>query len=155
MLHIAVVGKYVEVVRLLINNGADVDHFLNKKNGSTALTYAAERGDIEMVRLMINNEADVHHVLKKNGSTALTFAADKGHVEVVRLLIDKGANVNQATKDGSTPLSYAAEQGHREIVKLLLANDADPEKKWKMLSIGRRNPMRPYLRLGLSFAAFY
>ncbi|WP_257266337.1 ankyrin repeat domain-containing protein [Endozoicomonas sp. ONNA2] len=103
-----------------------------------SLLYIAVIGRyVELARLLIEKGADVNYALKKGGFTALTCAAQIGFIEIVQLLIDNGANIDQAGNDGATPLYYAAQEGHTEIVKLLLAYDADPEKEWKMFSIGR------------------
>ncbi|WP_257296690.1 ankyrin repeat domain-containing protein [Endozoicomonas sp. YOMI1] len=101
------------------------------------LVIALAGRHVELARLLINEGADVNYATKKNGETPLTYAVGNGLIEIVRLLIDKGAYINQAAKDGATPLYIAAEEGNNEIVELLLANDADPKKKLKKLSIGR------------------
>ena len=115
------------------------DYRCGKTGDTVSLLYIAvvER-HVELTRLLIEKGADVNYTLKKNGrATVLAFAAEKGVIEIVRLLIDNGAKVNQASKKGSTPLFWAAWEGHTEIVKFLLANDADPEKEVKLLSMGR------------------
>ncbi|WBA87830.1 ankyrin repeat domain-containing protein [Endozoicomonas sp. GU-1] len=142
-LRYAVQAGHVELAQLLIGNGACVNQTGNK--GFTPLYDAATKGYVELSRLLIYKGADVSLKTKK-GFTPLSSAAEKGHVELIRLLIDKGADVNVATYKGTTPLYFAVQEDNdevarllisNEIVRLLLANGADPEKKLKILNLGR------------------
>lgn len=73
-----------EVVRLLINEGADVTAFENH-----AIRHAAGAGQVEIVRLLIEAGADVTAL----NNCALRWAADEGHTEVVSLLTEAGATL--------------------------------------------------------------
>lgn len=82
-------GGHIEVVQLLLNNGATVN--IRDKNGTTALMNAVigERPDV--VRLLLENGADVNVALEKtdvnkNPVTAKTFARIKGNREIMNLL---------------------------------------------------------------------
>jgi len=55
-LFLATLTGRVEVVRFLINNGADVDHQM--KDGSTALMLAAKGGSMELLELLIANRTN-------------------------------------------------------------------------------------------------
>ena len=62
----------VEIVRLLVENGAEVN---NKNNdGTTALLWAASKGYLEIVRLLVENGAEVNSK-NNDGTTALLSAA--------------------------------------------------------------------------------
>jgi hypothetical protein len=72
----------VEVVRLLLDNGADV-------NGGTfiigtPLVVAAGEGHTEVVRLLLERGADI--CFKADGGTAEEFARKRGHQDIVDLL---------------------------------------------------------------------
>ena len=64
-----------------INEKDSVDH--------TALTLAADNGQIEVVKILLKNGAKIDHKTKAK-HTALTLAANKGFVTVVKLLITWG-----------------------------------------------------------------
>ena len=61
----AALGGDVEMVRLLIANGADI-HAQNNA-GTTVLMYAAWGGDVEFVRFLFENGADIHAGITPTG----------------------------------------------------------------------------------------
>ena len=106
-LRIAVLYGHIEVVKVLLEAGADV-HAYNDK----ALRFAAERGHVEVVKVLLEAGADVHAY----DDWALRWAAGEGHVEVVKVLLKAGAN---AHANDDVALQWAADNGHVEVVKLL------------------------------------
>ncbi|MYF91070.1 MAG: hypothetical protein F4184_02735, partial [Gemmatimonadetes bacterium] len=79
VLMLAARGGAVEVVRLLLDNGADIDINKQNNNGWTALMFSADfrgsdgPGGIEVARLLLDNGADVN-AQDNTGRTALSFA---------------------------------------------------------------------------------
>ena len=95
-----------KVIERLLSEGADP-----KARNSSALQWAAERGQTEIVKLLIpvsNPEAD--------NSLALQWAAEGGCIEIVKLLIP----VSDPKASNSSALRRAAEMGRIDIVKLLI-----------------------------------
>jgi len=125
-LHYAAKHGHVEIARLLIEKGADVNALgcLDK----TPLHYAALWGHFEIARLLIEKGADVS-ALTCSDNTLLHNAALYGYFEIARLLIENGADVNALGCLDKTPLHYAAEHGHVEIARLLIENGADVNAK--------------------------
>ena len=78
---------YVEIVRLLLQAGADTDAADNE--GDRALFWACEEGHVEIVRLLLEAGADTD-VADRNGYTAFFWASGEGHDEIVRLLLIQG-----------------------------------------------------------------
>jgi len=93
-------------------------------NGSTALTWAARRGQEEMVEMLLERE-DVNPNHVSHGQTPLMWAAQGGHEEIVKMLLEREyVNPNHAgAKIGRTPLSLAAKNGHEGVVKILLSRE--------------------------------
>ncbi len=119
----------IEIVRLLIEKGVDVNAKTGK--GNTALPYALLEGHSEIVKLLIEKGAVMPNVGDVVGEIYLSNALNKGHSEVARLLIERGANVNAKDKDDCTPLMKSAMKGLIEIVRLLIEKGADVNAKDK------------------------
>jgi hypothetical protein len=123
-LHTAAGGGYLEVVKILLDAGANVNAAAAAgREGRTALQAAAGGGHLEVVRMLLDAGAHVNAAAeRREGRTALQAAAGGGHLEVVRMLLDAGANVN-ATAAGygdQTALQAAATRGRLEVVRMLL-----------------------------------
>jgi hypothetical protein len=131
-LNCAAAKGHLEVVRLLLGRGAEVDKipvcdpfFIRDKK--TALYFAAENGHLDVVRLLLDHGAVVDKA-NRVGITPLYVASENGHVAVVHALLDRGAVVDKAHEYGITPLYIAAEFGHVDVAHALLDRGADVEK---------------------------
>lgn len=119
----------LEVMRLLLDKGADAGHVL--KDGSTPLMAATgiapkifmadeekrEPTDderLEAVKLCLEHGADVNAVQsgEAGGSTALHIAAGKGSDRIVQLLLEHGAKTDIKDKMGRTALDVASGVTH-------------------------------------------
>jgi ankyrin repeat protein len=108
-LGLAAFFSHPDVVRLLLEHGADVDAVArNAQVRTTALQAAAASGDNESARLLLDAGADVH-VAESGGFTALHAAAASGNKELVRLLLEHGADPVAQTDDGKTAFDLAPE----------------------------------------------
>ena len=104
LLNIATANGHLEIVNLLIRNGAEVnttDHLDN-----TALCIAAAKGYDSLVEVFLQNEADVNHRNLK-GETPLIIASEQKNDSTIKLLLDRGANPNMRNYQG-----YAAADFH-------------------------------------------
>lgn len=134
-LHFAALNGHVNVVELLIRNGADVN--AKDDSGLTPLHLASGGGYEEIVKLLSNSRADVNAKDSKDVAP-LHFAAEGGYLNIVQLLISEGAKVNAITKSfyvedktGGyfykhhvgiwTPLHFAVENKHIPLTKVLLS----------------------------------
>ena len=131
-LYLAVSLGYVELGKILIDSGANVN---SEFEGLNLLHIAAiYAGNRPIIELLLSLGLDVNSKSTGAGDfenvTPLHLAAGKGTIEVVETLIKNGADVN--VKDsyyGFTPLHLAARNGHKEIAKLLMANGAELNSK--------------------------
>jgi len=121
-LNLATYNGHLEVVKLLLDNGADLA--VRDKYGATSLNCASANGHLEVVKLLLDKGADIS-VRDKYEATPLNCASANGHLEVVRLLLDKGADISVRDKYGATSLNCASANSHLEVVRLLLNNGAD------------------------------
>ena len=120
----AVRSRRLAAVRVLLDNGADVNVQAAKGPGSnsldTALTMAAARGVPEIVKALLERGAD-STARNELGYTALMQAAYSDYIdaEAVRVLLAHGADIHVQASDGETPLSLAKKRGQTAIVRLL------------------------------------
>ena len=90
-LHLAAVNRSIEVVRVLLGQGANVG--AQDFRGRTALHLAAD--------------------------TNILRTGDRGNVDIVRVLLEHGANVGAKDNEGKTAYQLASVNGNDEIVGLL------------------------------------
>ena len=108
-LEIAAVEGRLEMVRLLLNNGADANWHDNPESVS-ALHQSTGAGFLEVSQLLLDRGAEVD-LQWIPGGTALHGAAAFGSWRVVTLLLSRGAAVNARDAWGKTPLHSAAIYG--------------------------------------------
>jgi len=115
----------VDMARLLIEGGEDVNEKPRVPGGRSALQHAVEQQNLEIIQLLFESGVDVNgKPARKNGATALQLAAIKGFLGIAKLLLDleppSDINAQRARVGGRTALEGAAEHGRIDMVKLLL-----------------------------------
>ncbi|WP_061248486.1 ankyrin repeat domain-containing protein [Leptospira noguchii] len=143
-LYFAIKKENVEIVRLLLEKGADV-HFQNNAVYDKSLLYfAIEKENVEIVELLLEKGADANekicdlfrrcnylffNVIERYSN--LPPKNDR-RLKIISLLLEKGrVNVNATlVEDGRSPLHYAVENKHNiEIVKQLVEHGANVNGK--------------------------
>jgi len=144
-----------EIIKYLVDIGADVDEEHTEYTGNTPLHYAVEHNSFEIVTYLVDNGADVNPE-EHDGRTPLDFASEKNSLEIVTYLVDNGAdvskwslyyavnnnslqlisylvdnggNINAKYKYGDTLLQHACHKNNLEIVTYLVDNGADVNSK--------------------------
>jgi ankyrin repeat protein len=124
----------LEAVQLTVSLARDpaLKSSLNSpgKDGYTALSLAAENGDLEIVAALLEagadpNQSDGHQ------NPPIYRAALLGNTRVVERLLQSGADPNGKNSNGEAALIEAADWGDPEMVKLLLEAGADPKVESK------------------------
>jgi uncharacterized protein len=154
----AVAQRHPDVVRLLVETGADLRarsrsypqtvvgvqtqragrealNYSVLRGGSTPLLFAARAGEVASAGVLLDAGADADDALP-DGTSALVLAAHSGHGGVAALLLDHGADPN-AFGTGYTALHAAVLRSDVILVKALLAHGADPDMR-----IVRGTPLR-------------
>ena len=114
VLHYAAENGHLDVVTLLVANGANID-ITTSIRGETPLFWAVRNGFSAIVELLVDHGADINAV-DTNTRTPLHMAMQSYYLKVVQLLLGKGARVNAKTtagiRPGKTPLHVAALVGY-------------------------------------------
>nr|WP_306800213.1 ankyrin repeat domain-containing protein [Endozoicomonas sp. YOMI1] len=116
----------IDELKRLISRTVNVN-IKDKKDGKTALHYAAEKGSKKCLEHLIKEKADIH-CTDNSGKTALHFAAENGHTECLKYLISEGADINRTDKDGKSVLHYAIENEMQNTASKETCLDYLPEK---------------------------
>ncbi|XP_044284541.1 ankyrin repeat and SOCS box protein 3 [Varanus komodoensis] len=118
-LHQAVFQNYPEILKLLLDQGAEkdsVDDF-----GITPLFVAAQYGKLECLNILLSYGAEVN-CQAKDWATPLFIAAQEGNDRCVELLLSKGADPNLYCneEEWQLPIHAAAQMGRTNILRMLI-----------------------------------
>jgi len=123
----------LEVMKFLIDNGADLDGY--NSYDDVALIYALENQQIEAAKLLVESGANVN-IPNAFGFSPFVGAPASGDVELLTLMIQNGADLNknfhisvgdpEPGEKGPLPLEVAIRYGQPDIISSLLSSGADP-----------------------------
>jgi ankyrin repeat protein len=105
---------YTEIVRLLLEAGADVTA-VDPGMKATALHAAAYAGRTEAAKLLIEYGIDIDKQGPNNGYTALHDAIWQNNIDTAKVLISAGANLTLKSHSGETPIQFAQSHKRKEI----------------------------------------
>lgn len=128
-MHQAVKNNHPEVVRMLVNAGADAN--VRDDRGITPLLLAGSKVEREdsneiskyncIIEILVSAKVCINVVHPDTGTTALHSAVLLGSLLATRRLLNGGAcPLYQCKSTGSTPLHLAANAGNPEILSILL-----------------------------------
>jgi hypothetical protein len=105
-LHCAAENGHVEIARLLLENGAEVN--VRNEHGSSPLHSSAYHGHVDILHLLVENGADLE-AQDVDGERALHWAVLHGNLPFIQELISRyHVDINARRKDGRTALSLAS-----------------------------------------------
>uniref|UniRef100_A0A158PNG3 ANK_REP_REGION domain-containing protein n=1 Tax=Anisakis simplex TaxID=6269 RepID=A0A158PNG3_ANISI len=129
-LHLAAQSGHDSLVRMLLNQGVQVDA-TSTTMSIIPLHLAAQQGHIAVVGILLSRSTQQQHAKDWRGRTPLHLAAMNGHYEMVSLLIAQGSNINVMDQNGWTGMHYATRAGHINVVKLFVESSADAQAETK------------------------
>ncbi|MES2783966.1 MAG: ankyrin repeat domain-containing protein [Pseudomonadota bacterium] len=125
-LMIASLRGHLELVRKLIDRGADVN-----KTGWTPLHYAATSGHVPVIALLLEHHAYID-AESPNKTTPLMMAVHYGSPEAVRHLLEAGADPSLKNQLGMTAVDFAHRANRKDMAELVSAaiRAGQPKGKW-------------------------
>jgi ankyrin repeat protein len=158
-LSLAASGGYVNIIKLLLSHGAEINSRTGSKLGISPLMLAAMNGHTQAVKLLIDMGSDVNAQIETNRNTALTLACFQGRHDVVSLLLERKANIEHRAKTGLTPLMEAASGGYEIVGRILLEKGADvnaspvPNSKDTALTIAAEKGHLKFVQLLIEYGS--
>jgi ankyrin repeat protein len=107
-----------EVVRVLLEHGADANDDADNQFGVRPVNAAAAAHDRDTMRLLLEAGADPN-ARQQGGFTPLHEAAHTDDVEMAELLLAHGADPALAADDGRDSARMAADDGSTRVIELL------------------------------------
>jgi serine/threonine-protein phosphatase 6 regulatory ankyrin repeat subunit B len=120
----AIMKGHIEIVKLLLNRGADINH---RSCSLPPLVHAiAKEANLEIMKLLLDHGANPLFVSGKEQKNALHWAASEGALGAIEILLDRGMDIEAKSRRGCTPLILAADVGQARAAELLLKRGANP-----------------------------
>jgi len=105
LLSLAVRARYPDIVRRLLDAGADVNRRSDDR-GYSPLMDAAQKGDVEMAEILLGKGADPD-LRSKDGQTALIISAGRNDEKMAALLVAHHADPSIVDNLGMSARTYA------------------------------------------------
>ncbi|KAK7093204.1 serine-rich adhesin for platelets-like [Littorina saxatilis] len=117
---LACIHGHRQVVRVLLDLGADVNHGLSATNYPLMGTLRSPKKDEEIVMLLLENGADPFGLDEKR-HTHIHIAASRSMPRAVQALADRGVDVNALDEYCDTALHLAIGKPSYDVIEVLLA----------------------------------
>jgi uncharacterized protein len=106
---LAVAFGHNDIVRLLLQKGADPNQRSTALGGVAPIHAAVFGRNLEGLKLLVEAGANVNEA-QAGGFTPLMGAAQNGDADMVRYLVEMGADIGAANDEGMTAADYATSE---------------------------------------------
>lgn len=114
----------LKLVKLLVENGADVNSKHGFLRNDTALGISSYENEFEITKFLVEQGANVNY--GDIDFTPLHRAVYHNNFKMVELLLQKGANINKKnSRDGNTPIYTSMRWNNKSMTDYLIKNGAD------------------------------
>ncbi|ODM94644.1 Ankyrin repeat and protein kinase domain-containing protein 1 [Orchesella cincta] len=116
----ALLNSKYDIVRILINHGANVDVMAGHGNTPLHITILSNHPTKwDFLDLLLKKECNMHQC-NGLGQSPIHLACLKQDIDSLRILISAGANPNTVDRLGITPLGYCISNGMEKFAHLLI-----------------------------------
>lgn len=127
VLHTACLKDDLATVKMLVENGAEVDAIDGK--GRTPLFNACAVGNVDIVEYLFENGASITYREPVKGTYPIHEACYWDNTDVVKYLLGVGINKNLKDFAGQTPFKYAVKGENLDIIKMIVGSGAETDNK--------------------------
>ena len=130
---ISVINSNVDIVKLILDHGADIKiegnpDYYNTNDIGTALIFAIKNNQPNIVKILLENGADVRVRMKSkkfaNRNKSVLFLAIKTrNIDIISMLLKYNIDINEEINNEPIVL-FALEEKQPEIARLLIDNGA-------------------------------
>ncbi len=154
MLHVAAAYEQVEVAKILLDHGADIEsvnnldltpletallwqsknvaEFFQQQGAKRSLQAMIMAGDLQGISEAVENDESILNKQKPEEYLSLISAVHSDQIKVLEYLLDQGVSADALSKSGHTALHFAAQIGRPKIAEILIEKGgADLNKKDK------------------------
>ncbi len=116
----AAYGSPVEMCRLVLDHGADINALTESKFPTTPISLAIENKNNKVLSLFIDRGAVIDKQLPGETAPPIHAACMFDNIEALELLVKSGADVNMPSNKVAAPLHAAAINGSLDCIKFLV-----------------------------------
>ncbi|ORX53412.1 ankyrin, partial [Piromyces finnis] len=128
LLKYVILKNWLNMVRLLINFGADIER--KDKHFNTPLSCAVRAGSIDILKELVQAGVNLKS-RDENGYTPLIYAVKRNSLVMINYLISKGVDINEKDNEGCDALLHAisAPNNSIDVIQCLIDHGADINSK--------------------------
>jgi len=118
LLHLASKNGHLNLVKYLVQEGAEIDYICGRVPVGSPLHYAVWFGHYLVVEFLVSKGANIN--LKGDecfAGTPLHYASYKGHIPIINYLIQNGASLSILNHEGKTPIQLARTEEIQNVLR--------------------------------------
>jgi ankyrin repeat protein len=123
LLSLACGAGELEIINLLLDHGADINH-----QDPNPLHSAYQSGQLEAIKLLVDRGADIEEERCYPRESIFRRGCEDGKLEIVRYCIEKGADTLSLDRDKLNAIELASRYGKPEVLELLLEKNIHRDK---------------------------